>query len=616
MSLPDRSREGGASGAAWAESVARIHAAVAGQSPLNDTFVAIRDVVLRAGPFDRAGVVLYDARRREFRDPLAEGEEAGARPAHVSGCAGGLLASLMDGREAAVVCPPHDGACPLFDEPGVRRSSPRAIAAVRQGEGLIGLLWAECGSSDVGPQEADVAELCAWATVAAGAIRAARLLAERDRRLAIAQKLTRLGAAVAAETDLDDVCRMVRDAVSEAGILDRSAIYLYDPEARVLVGTWGTSRSGEAHGIQSSVLRPDDFPDAPVYRVLFGEVPYVLTEDLTKTLNLSETSPMYGVHAHCAVPLRAGSQVLGVLVGDNLITDRPITDDDIGVLLPFAEQAATAALNARLHAELTRVRDGLRDEVSERTADLEAINAEMAAFVDTLSHDLRSPVRAAEGFTHAVLEEHGSALPPAARRDLERVRDATEKMGKRIEALLAIGRLGRRTPMVSRVPPAEVASQVVADLRSEHRHGAEVVVLPMPSIEADKELIRLLYQELVDNALHATRDAMLARIEIGFADGAFYVKDNGVGFEQEYAHTLFDLFRHYDHGDDAVGAGLAVARRIVDIHSGTIWADGEPGKGATFRFTLGQPRVRRVAKAHTVVSHAPDAGRTSPHKAD
>jgi signal transduction histidine kinase len=125
----------------------------------------------------------------------------------------------------------------------------------------------------------------------------------------------------------------------------------------------------------------------------------------------------------------------------------------------------------------------------------------------------------------------------------------------------------------------------------------------MPTIEADKELIRLLYQELVDNALHATRDVMLAQVEIGFADGAFYVKDNGAGFEQVYAHTLFDLFRRYDHGDEAVGAGLAVARRIVGMHKGTIWAEGESGRGATFRFTIGLPGVRAAGTAHTVVSH-------------
>lgn len=560
----DRTPDGAATGLRTpAECLAEANAAVAARKPLREALSLICEALVASGSFDRAGVMLYDAERDVLSD------------------------------------------APASDADGPAELGQAASAEMRVGDERLGLLWADNARTGRDFSKADLATLSLWAQVSAGLVHSANLLHEQDRRVRGLQRLTELSAAVAAGTDLDALLGMVRTAIMEVGYLDRVGVYTFNPERNVLEGVWGTTRDGGLEDIRGQTLDPSGDPDTPIYRVLHGELAYVLAADLTSARQLTPEHSMYGVHAHCAVPMRAGTKPVGVIVGDNLLTDRPITDDDIAFLLPHCELAAVAVVTARLHADLTAARDGLEVEVRRRISEAEALNAEMEAIVRTISHDLRSPVRAVEGFTYSLMETVGSSLPPDARRDMERVRTAIDRMGRLIEALLAIGRLGRRKPHTSLVQPNRLALQVLADIRAEHRHGAEVNVLPMPGMHADVEMMRLLYRELIDNALKATRDVTLAMIEIGHADGAYYVRDNGVGFEQEYAHTLFDLFRRYDHEADTTGAGLTIARRIVSIHGGSIWAEGRTGEGATFYFTVGTPSPTPAPTSHTVVTHGP-----------
>jgi len=252
-------------------------------------------------------------------------------------------------------------------------------------------------------------------------------------------------------------------------------------------------------------------------------------------------------------------------------------------------QLSSALQGALLITELQR-------EVAERIqteAALEAANQELEAFVYSASHDLRAPLRAMDGFSHILVQEYASQMPSEARGYLDRVRDSAQHMGQLIDDLLAFSRLGRRESHVQTVSPQDLVEQVLQDLRAEQAdRQVEFVVGDLPPCQADRALLRQVYANLLSNALKFTRERVAARIEIGYEEaegkGAYYVRDNGVGFDMRYANKLFGVFQrlHSAQAYEGTGVGLAIVQRIVRRHGGRVWAEAEVGEGATFYFAL------------------------------
>lgn len=249
------------------------------------------------------------------------------------------------------------------------------------------------------------------------------------------------------------------------------------------------------------------------------------------------------------------------------------------------ERKAAEEVARDANAELER-------RVEERTAELRDSVKELDAFCYTISHDLRAPLRALNGFAHIVLEDVGAAIAGESRRHLEQIARNAQHMGDLIDDLLDFARVVRKELDREVVPMEGLAREVLAELLP--RGGAarhEIAIGPLADCRGDPGLIRQVWRNLVSNALKYSRGRDPVAIEIGQepGQGAYFVRDNGVGFEMQYAAKLFEVFSrlHPSPEFEGTGVGLAIVERIVRRHGGRVWARSEPGRGATFLFTLG-----------------------------
>ena len=231
--------------------------------------------------------------------------------------------------------------------------------------------------------------------------------------------------------------------------------------------------------------------------------------------------------------------------------------------------------------------------VAQRTAELEEANKEMEAFSYSVSHDLRAPLRAVDGYSRAVLEDYGPALPAEGHRYLETIRRGAQRMGELIDALLALSRLSR-SPLTHRaVDVGSLVDDALKDLSSQ-REGREIEVLKgeLPWCWGDPALLKQVWVNLLSNAFKYTGRREGAVVEIGCAmeagESVYFVRDNGTGFDMAYAHKLFKVFQRLHRAEEyeGTGVGLAIVQRVIHRHGGRVWAEAEVDRGAAFYFTL------------------------------
>ncbi len=266
----------------------------------------------------------------------------------------------------------------------------------------------------------------------------------------------------------------------------------------------------------------------------------------------------------------------------------------IGAVVTFVD------ISERLAAQraLEQYRDRLEEQVAQRTAELTRANQELASFSYTVSHDLRSPLRAIDGFSHALLEEYGERLDTTGREYLERVRQAAQRMGDLIDALLKLSKLSRSELHWQKVDLSALAGEIAAELgRRDPQRQVEWNIEPDLQAEADPGLLRAVLENLLGNAWKYTARTPNPRIRFAAEpceDGlAWCVSDNGAGFDMAHAGKLFEPFQrlHTEAEFPGTGIGLATVQRIIQRHHGRIWARAAPGEGACFCFTLGDPAL-------------------------
>jgi len=236
---------------------------------------------------------------------------------------------------------------------------------------------------------------------------------------------------------------------------------------------------------------------------------------------------------------------------------------------------------------------GTVGKVTAQKAELEAANRELEAYSYTVSHDLRAPLRAINGFTTILFDEHAAELSETARDFLERVHESGKHMGELVDDLLAFSRLGRQPMRKQSVNTSEVASNAWAQVSAE-LEGRQVTfhIGDLPMCESDPLLLEQVFVNLLSNAVKYSRPREVATIdvaaEVKAGETVYSVRDNGVGFDMQYADRLFRVFQRLHRADEyeGTGVGLATVQRIVERHGGRVWAQAEPDKGATFYFTL------------------------------
>ena len=264
----------------------------------------------------------------------------------------------------------------------------------------------------------------------------------------------------------------------------------------------------------------------------------------------------------------------------------------------WAREVAQARRRARAEAKLRRLNRELEIRVSQRTAQVEAANKELEAFAYSVSHDLRAPLRGIDGFSQALMEDYGDKLDDEGRHYLSRVRSGTQRMGLLIDDLLRLSRVSRAQMEHGPVDLSVAAKAVIADLRQqEPGRNIKARIQDGLATVGDPHLLKIALDNLIGNAWKYTGRAESALIEVGAAEvegkRAFFVKDNGAGFDMTYAHKLFGVFQRLHSAEEfpGTGIGLATVARIIHRHGGRIWAKGEPGKGATFFFTLPEDKA-------------------------
>jgi len=275
-----------------------------------------------------------------------------------------------------------------------------------------------------------------------------------------------------------------------------------------------------------------------------------------------------------------------------LITDK-LAERAAGLRAANERLQTEVALRAHSEGELRRLSDNFERQVGERTAELERANRELETFADSVSHDLRAPLRHIDGY--ARLLEESAALDAGSVKYLETIAKAARHMGEMIDALLALSRVGR---MELRKQSVDM-KRLVHGLQRTLANAGDVLaerwtVGALPTVTGDSVLLELVWTNLLSNAMKYSARQPRPAIEAGATAGesgetVFFVRDNGVGFDQKYADRLFNPFQRLHAAKDfeGTGIGLATVRRIVERHHGRVWAESEVGAGATFYFTLG-----------------------------
>jgi signal transduction histidine kinase len=289
-----------------------------------------------------------------------------------------------------------------------------------------------------------------------------------------------------------------------------------------------------------------------------------------------------------AIPLRSRDRTVGVISFWRSQPGNSYTIDDQHLAQDLADRAGLAIDNAALVATLEH-------RVTQRTAALEAANRELEAFSYSVSHDLRTPLRAMDGFSRILMTDYEARLDTRGQHYLQRIRAATQRMASLIDDLLNLARITQSSLDLSVQDVSALASDVVSELQKrDPTRAIPVHIAPGASARADAGLLRTVLENLLGNAWKFTAKHANAQIWFGVRDGAFYVQDTGAGFDMAYAEKLFVPFQrlHAVKQYEGSGVGLATVHRIVLRHGGRIWAEASVDAGATFFFTLGDGHGR------------------------
>jgi PAS domain S-box-containing protein len=342
---------------------------------------------------------------------------------------------------------------------------------------------------------------------------------------------------------------------------------------------------GLPEGVKTTYVLDETNSATPL---LHGDVAYVLSNNVQDELPDFKEPPDNIINSWLAIPLKTRGNIIGFIALDGYQQEQ-FQDRHINLALNFANQVAIALENSRLFSNLQNELALRKDLISE----LETKNIELERFTYTVSHDLKSPLVTINGFLGYLEADIASGNMERVRRDRERIQGAVNKMYLLLNDLLELSRIGRlmnKPEVVKFEDLVNDALQIVQGRLEANR--VTVHTQPnLPAIYGDRQRLTEVLQNLFDNAAKFMGDQTDPRIEVG-QDGEengrpiFYVRDNGIGIAAEYHDQVFGLFNKLQAGGEGTGIGLAIVKRIIEVHGGRIWVESEAGRGATFCFTL------------------------------
>ena len=401
-----------------------------------------------------------------------------------------------------------------------------------------------------------------------------RSLARHSERLRI---LAAIDQAVIAEQSADAIAAAVIQPLRELLDVPRAIVNRFDLASGTVewVAAAGRRRTHVGPGVRYSLALMGD-----VQALRKGEPQLIDVHALPPGTEV-EALLASGVRWYMAMPMIAGGELIGALSFGG--EGRDFRAEQLNIAREVAAQLAIATAQTRLLERVKAHAAELEAKVHERTAELES-------FSYSVSHDLRAPLRAIDGYARMLEEDYAGQLDAEAQRLIGVVRANARRMGQLIDDLLAFSRLSRQQPARARLDMSALACEVGHDLRG--NRPATIEVAPLPPAQADAALLRQVWTNLIGNALKYSAKKAEARVDIGAREDAgetvYWVRDNGAGFDMRYAQKLFGVFQRLHRADEfeGTGVGLAIVQRIVARHGGRVWAEGEPGAGACFYFSL------------------------------
>lgn len=411
------------------------------------------------------------------------------------------------------------------------------------------------------------------------------LIAELEAKNAETETMRQSLANLVGTLEPDEVIRRILDQIKRVVPYDSVSVWRIEGNRQVLIGERGLPPNLPPADVELELNEKNHA--MPVFR---EEIPYLISNDVQSELINFREPPHTYINSWLGVPLKARGKIVGLIALDGFRKNQ-FNEHHAQLAVTFADHVAIALENARLFSDL-------QSELvtrKELIAELEAKNSELERFTYTVSHDLKSPLFTIRGFLGYLEQDALSGNQERLRGDVQRITDATEKMQRLLNELLELSRIGRLQNEYTRFPFGELAREAEELVHGRiMERGIEVQIAPdLPVVYGDRPRLLEVMQNLMDNASKFMGNQSRPRIEIGTSrdeddQPIFYVRDNGMGIAREHFDRVFGLFNKLDPRSDGTGIGLALVKRIIEVHGGRIWVQSEMGTGSTFLFTLPQ----------------------------
>jgi PAS domain S-box-containing protein len=476
------------------------------------------------------------------------------------------------------------------EEPGFLRAAPHIKSEICvplfDGDEIFGALNVE-SSQEFQLTEDDLQLMNLLSEQVNIAIRRARLYADRAESLRREQHINEFAHAISSTLELPKILEIVAHVSVKLIDADTAMVAIMSEDGNEITSSYKYNEFDE----------PGTVPpkgQGLTWFVFESNKPIIMDEYAQHPKATPQWSDS-GLHAFMGFPLSIGEKQLGSLVLYNRSLDKKFTQRDFSIIEALSREVAVAIQNARLFDALQKELDEhkqTQDQLQILVNELEAKNAELERFTYSVSHDLKSPLVTIGGFLGFLEEDIQRGEMQRIEATINRIRDAAIKMRRLLDELLELSRVGRLINPPVEVPFGDLVSEALELVHGQlnERQVQVKVEADLPVVHVDRVRMVEVLQNLIVNAVKFMGDREDPIIEIGMKtinDGQiFFVKDNGIGIAPEYYKKVFGLFDKLDAKSEGTGIGLALVKRIVEVHGGTIWVESEIGKGATFFFTL------------------------------